>query len=488
MTKKLSRRTFLQTTTMATAIPLFTLTGPTVRGQVVGANDRVRLALSGSGSRGSSVANGDFGKIEGVQVVATVDAHLSRANSAADQIEKAYGNSPNIYQDYRKMLEDKSIDAVYIAASNYWHALMTIWGCQAGKDIYVEKPGSYNIFEGAQTVKAAAKYGRLVQLGTQRRSEEGWARTAAAVQSGKYGKLVAAKVYASRPRGPIPVKPNSDPPAGLDWDLWLGPAAKIPYNPNMHPYNWHWFWETGNGEIGNNGVHYFDLCLWAMGERHPDSIISFGARFVKDARNNYKDHAETPTLHFAMYDFGGTPLVFESCNLAGTKELWNPREEAEFVMEEGTIRGNNFISKSGNSERINTEFTRPQPGGPFRNFINAMRDRNTVPLNAPIAKGRYAAAVCHWGNMAYRMGKPTDLKTCREKIGSNPAMQASVDSVLKNLKEIFGESVDVEKTIPWQCSDKLAIDRNNDRFTDNAEANKLLKRVPREPFVVPEEI
>jgi len=484
---KVSRRSFLKSAAVATAaVPLFNLTGPTVQGQVAGANNRVRLALAGAGGRGNDIALNHFGKFEGVQVVAVVDADMARATSTANRIKEAFENTPDVYQDYRKMLEDKNVDAVYIASSNYWHALMTVWGCQAGKDIYVEKPGSYNIFEARQTVKAAEKYGKLVQLGTQRRSQDTWARAAAAVSSGKYGKLVTAKVYANRPRGPLPQKPFGTPPAHIDWDQWLGPAAKLEYHENLVPYNWHWFWETGNGEIGNNGVHYFDLCLWAMGERHPDSVISFGARFVRTPNN--KDQAETPTIHFALYDFGGTPLVFESCNLAGPRETWAPREEAEFVMEEGFIRGNNFVSKQGASEPIsNVEFTRPQSGGEFRNFINAIRDRDVL-LNAPISKGIYAAGLCHWGNMAYRAGTPTDLKTCREKIGSNAVMQESIDKVLANLKVVFGGAVNVETAIPWQCSDTLAIDKTNERFVDNAEANKLLKREPRAPFVVPDEV
>ena len=470
---------------MIGAVPLFNLTGPTVQGQVAGANNRVRLALAGSGDRGNAIVNNHFGKIEGVQIVATVDADNNRAQAAAARITENFGNTPVSYQDYRLMLEDKDIDAVFIASSNYWHALMTVWGCQADKHIYVEKPGSYNIFEARQTVRATEKYKKVVQFGVQRRSQNTWARAAAAVNSGKYGKLVTAKVYANRPRAPLPVKPVGEPPAHINWDLWLGPATKLEYHENLVPYNWHWFWETGNGEIGNNGVHYFDLCLWAIGERHPDSVVSFGARFVNDPANGYKDQAETPTIHFAFYDIGGVPLVFESCNLAGPRERWARREEAEFIMEDGFIRGDNYVSKSGESQRIDVEFTPPQPGGEFRNFIDAVRDPN-VPLNAPIAKGIYAAGLCHWGNMAYRSGKPTALNTCRERIGNNPVMQESIDGVLANLKDVFGDRVNLETDIPWQCSEQLAIDTANERFVDSAEANQFLKRVPREPFVVPD--
>ena len=479
-----SRRSFLQSTALASTAPLFALTGPTVQGQVAGANNRVRLALAGAGGRGNDIANNQFGKIDGVEIVAVVDADKTRADAGAARIKENFGNTPDAYQDYRKMLEDENIDGILVAPSNYWQALMTVWGCQAGKHIFVEKPGSYNIFESRQTANAAKKYGKVVQLGVQRRGMQSAPKIVAAVHSGKYGKLVAAKAYAHRPRNPLPVRPIDDPPAHIDWDLWLGPAAHLEYHRNLVHYNWHWFWETGNGEIGNNGVHYFDICLWALGERHPDSVVSFGARFVNDKANNYKDHAETPTIHFALYDFGGTPLIFESCNLAGPRERWTPLEDAEFVMEEGTIRGDSFTSKAGNRERV-PNLPDPEPVGIFQNFVDAVRDPNT-PLYSPIDKGMYAGSVCHWGNMAYRSGVPTDFKTCREKIGSNPVMQASIDKVFANLKDVFGDEINVETAIPWQCSDVMSIDAANDCFSDNTEANKMLRRVPREPFVVPE--
>lgn len=485
--KNLSRRSFLQSSSVAIgATSLFSLIGPSVQGNTDGANNRVRLAIAGAGSRGNELI-GFFGKQPNVEIVAIVDPDTKKSEIRAGRVEKDYGNKPTVYQDYRKMLEDKNIDAVAVASCNHWHSLMSIWACQAGKDVYVEKPCSQNLFEGRKCAEAAKKYNRLVQHGTQRRSEEIWAKATAAVRSGKYGKLIAAKAYANRPRGPLGFKTIKTPPENLDWDLWLGPAPKLEYHENLVPYNWHWFWDTGNGEIGNNGVHYFDLCLWAMGERHPDSVASFGARFVKDEKNNYKDQAETPTIQFVFYDFGGTPLIFTSCNLAGSKEKWAPREEAEFVMEDGFIRGNSFVSKDGKSEKIELDFDKPAPGTNYENFINAVRDRNTVKLNAPIEKGQYAAGVCHWGNAAFRTGKPDSFENCRKKISDNAIMQEEIEKVVANLKDVFGDSVKLSD-IPFRASETLKIDKEKEKFVDNSEADKFLTRTPREPFAVPNEV
>ena len=491
--KNISRRSFLKSSLSVSTVAvggasLFTLTGPTVRGNVVGANERVRLSIAGAGGRGTDLASNMFGKIDDVQIVTVVDADTRRMGASAEQIEKKCGQRPVPVQDYRKMLEDKNIDAVVVASCNHWHSLMGIWACQAGKDVYVEKPCSQNLFEGRKLVEAAKKYKRIVQHGTQRRSEETWARATAAVRSGKYGKLVAAHAFAHRPRGPLGFKPVKEPPTQLDWNLWIGPAAMTDFHENLVPYNWHWFWNTGNGEIGNNGVHYFDLCEWAFGDRkHPDSVISFGARFVKDPKNDYKDQAETPTIQFILYDFGGIPLIFESCNLAGPKEKWRPREEAEFVMEEGFIRGNNFVSKDGKSEKIDVEFTMPSPGGNYANFVQVVKNRDSVTQNAPIENGHYSAGICHWGNAAYRMGKPDSLKSIREKMGNNAIMQESIDQTLANLGDVFGDSVKIED-IPFQVSPKLKVDKDKEKFVDNAEANQFLTRVPRAPFIVPDEV
>ena len=484
----MNRRSFLQSSALAmSGASVFAISGASASGQILGANDRVRIAVAGVGGRGGTLIN-EFEKLSNVEIVYIVDADRTKVNQRVGEIEKRTGKAPKGTQDYRVMLEDKGVDCVVIATIDVWHSLQTIWACQAGKDVYVEKPCSHRLFEGRKCAEAAQKYGRLVQHGTQRRSEDTWAKVAAAVQTEKYGKLSAVKVYANRPRGPLGFKPAQPPPANLDWEQWLGPAPAMEYHENLHPYNWHWFWNTGNGEIVNNGVHFFDLCLWALNKTHPNSVIAFGSRFVKDPANNYKDQGQTPTILFALYDFGGIPVIHETCNIAGPKEKWDPLETTEFYTEKGVIRGELFIPNGGGEpEKVELDYAKPSPGGPFANFINAVRNRNSVPLNAPISKGYFSASVPHWGNAAYKTGKRETFKVCREKMGNNTFLQETIAKVTANFKEVFQDSVSIDD-VPFQISEKLLIDTQKEKFVNNPQADEFLTRVPRDPFAVPEQV
>jgi len=476
---------------------VFAISGTSASGQILGANDRVRIAVSGVGIRGRQLINRWFGDLPNVEFAYVVDTDGERVEQGKREVIAKTGKTPKGTQDFRVMLEDKDVDAVVITSIDVWHALQTIWACQAGKDVFVEKPCSQRLFEGRRCVEAAEKYGRVVQHGTQRRGDLDWARVAAAVQSEKYGKLVAAKVYTNRPRNSLGFKPIQDPPAHINWSQWLGPAPLMDYHGNLHPYNWHWFWDLGNGEIMNNGVHFFDLCLWAMNKTHPNSVISFGARFVEDPANNYKDQGETPTLQFALYDFGGIPVVAEVCNVAGPRERWtgserrwNPIETVVFYTENGIIDGREgtFTPNGGEPERIiEFEFDRPAEGGIFANFIDAVRNRNSVPLMAPILDGHYSSAVPHWAIAAYRTGKRETLETCREKMGDNAILQESIDKVAENIRDIFQDDVKLED-IPFQISEKLTIDTEREQFVNSPEADQFLTRVPREPFAIPEQV
>ena len=490
----ISRRSFIKSGALlagAAALPFSSRS----YANVVGANNRVRIAIAGCGGRGGELS-GFFGKLDGVEIVGLADPNKNTLANRAAQIKKDFGNDPKAVADIRELLEDKNIDAVAVSTCNHWHALIAIWACQAGKDVYIEKPCSQKLFEGRKCIEAAEKYNRLMQHGTQRRSDTIWAKVAAAIQQNRYGKLVAAKVHASRPRGPLGFKPTGDPPATLDWNLWIGPAAMTPYHENLVPYNWHWFWNTGNGEIGNNGVHYFDLCNWAMQVKHPNSVISFGTRFVKDKANDYKDQAETPNIQFVLYDFDGIPLIYQSCNIAGPKDKWQPQEEAEFYTEQGILRGGRFFpyKKEGSLEVGDAvalqvdQYDEPAPGGNYGNFINAVRDRNAVKLNAPISNGHYSAGICHWGNASYQMGEKGDvtpIEKIREQMGSNPIMQKSIEAVLENAVRELGVEL---KEIPFKVGPKLLIDGKAEKFIDNAEADAMLTREPRGEFAVPEQV
>ena len=497
MMKKITRRSFVKRSALLIGgTAALSLTSRSYA-NIQGANDRVRIGLAGCGDRGKGLLS-LFGKIEGVEIPWFVDADVDRAEVQAKRAEETFGNKSKTDVDYRHILDDKNVDALIIASCNHWHALMAIHACQAGKDVYVEKPCCQKLFEGRKMIEAAAKYKRLMQHGTQRRSDNNWAKTVAVVQQNKFGKLIAAKVYCHRPRGPLGFKPVVEPPKNLDWNLWIGPAAMTGYHENLVPYNWHWFWNTGNGEIGNNGIHYFDICQWAMQTQHPQSVISFGTRFVKDAENAYKDQAETPNIQFALYDYNGVPLIYESCHIAGPKPDWIPREEAEFFTEQGIVRGLKFFPyKSAASFEVGEEsvdikvddFKAPEPGGTWGNFINAVRDRESVTLNAPITKGYYTTAISHWGNASYRMGEssdPTPLAKIRETMGDNKILQASIDKVMVNVLSQIPEVK--ENDIPFRIGPKLQIDNAKEKFVGNALADEQLTRKPREGFAVPENV
>ena len=487
----LNRRSFLKNSALAVsgasvfAHPIIS-GGTSASGQILGANDRVRVAVVGARIRGGTLIN-EFGSLPNVEVAYIIDADRTFLDQRISEIRENTGRTPKVTQEYRTMLEDKDIDCVIIASPNHWHALQTIWACQAGKDVYVEKPNSQNIFEGRKSVEAAEKYNRVVQHGTQFRSRDTWARATTAARNGKYGKFIAAKFYANRPRGPLGFRPIETPPDNIDWDQWLGPAPMQPFHGNIVPYNWHWFWDTGNGEIGNTGVHFVDLCLWAMGEKHPNSVITFGSRFVREAETRYRDQAQTPTIHFALYDFDGFPVIFESCNI-GPRNRWCAREEAEFYTEDGIIQGDWFIP-NGSEERqqIDIEFERPDPSGIFGNFINAVRNRDSVPLIAPISKGNYSSAACHWGNAAYRTGYRETLPAIREKMGDNAILQEAIEKVVVSFKGMFGDRVSIND-VPFQVSEKLEIDTEKEQFVNSRLGNSFLTRVPRPPFAIPDQV
>src|SRR5262245_3173495 len=246
-----TRRHFLKT-----AATLTLMTRPE---RIFGANDRVRVGVCGLRGRGKDHIDA-FAKVPNVEIAALCDVDEGILNKRRGEV----GGAVRTFADVRRLLDDASIDAISIATPNHWHALITIWACQAGKDVYVEKPCSHNIHEGRIALEAARRYDRIVQHGTQSRSSAHWALAVAAIQSGKLGKLLVSRGLCYKPRASIGFKPNTNPPEHLDFNLWLGPASRQPFNANLVHYNWHWFWEFGNGDIGNQGVHQMDIARWLI--------------------------------------------------------------------------------------------------------------------------------------------------------------------------------------------------------------------------------
>jgi predicted dehydrogenase len=474
-----SRRSFLKTSAVCAAG--FTIAGTKASGRVLGANDVIRVGVAGLNGRGGAHVS-EFAEMEGVQVTYLIDPDQRTWQRRLQEVEKKGRNTPKCVQDARRALDDPQLDVISIATPNHWHALLTIWACQAGKDVYVEKPCSHNLHEGRVAVEAARKHQRIVQHGTQGRSSPGWASLAELVRSGRYGKLLISRALCYKPRDSIGVKPNSQPPAELDYNLWLGPAPERPFNANYVHYNWHWFWDFGNGDIGNQGVHQMDIARWMIpGATLPKSVFSLGGRF------GYQDQGETPNTQLAVMDFGQTTLLFEVRGLK-TDPYHGQKVGNILHFEEGTIAGEKFYPKGRpqDGEPLpKVEARRGPGGGHFGNFLAAVRSRKNEDLNAEILDGHLSSALCHLANISYRLGENVPFNSRSKSFGDNKDVYESFARMEEHLAEGNGIKLD---GLEYRLGRKLTVDARSERFVDDPEADRLLTRPYRAPFVVPERI
>ncbi len=467
-----NRRAFLKTSLVIAAGSALS---PRSWAQVAGANDAIRVGVVGINGRGEAHIN-EFVRLAGVRVAALCDVDLRVLNARAAKL-------PGVatYQDIRRLLDSKEVDAISVATTNHWHSLATIWACQAGKDVYVEKPCSHNVFEGRQCVEAARKYRRIVQHGTQQRAGGG-ARWAALVKSGRYGRLLIAKGYCCKPRWSIGFKPAKSPPPELDFNLWLGPAPQQPFHENLVHYNWHWFWDFGNGDIGNQGVHEMDLARWAIGGTLPRSVVSLGGRYVNEP--DFKDQGQTPNQLVTILDFDGVLLLFETRGLVGRDPRYPQQVANELYFEAGVVRDGKFFPKgSTDGEPLPDVARETSEGGIFQNFTDCMRSRKAEKLAAPILEGHLSSACCHLGNISYRLAKARPFEKPAD-LGKDAVVGESIMTMLENTRAI---GVDPAKATLW-VGPKLKFDPRKERFTGNQAANRLLTREYRAPFVVPKKV
>jgi len=480
----ISRRTFVKKSIATIGLAsTFVISGSRASGQVLGANDRVRIGVVGINGRGSSHIQ-TFGKLPNVEVAYLIDVDSTTHARRAGEVEKAFGNKPTCVQDLRKALEDKNLHAISIATCNHTHSLLTIWAAQAGKDVYVEKPASHNVFEGRKCVEASEKYKVVIQHGSQQRSSTSRSLMLAALNSGKYGKLKIAKGYCCKPRWTIGYKPEETPPATLAWDLWLGPAPLQPFHRNLVHYNWHWFWDTGNGDVGNQGVHQMDVCRWMVQKTLPKSVVSFGARYVDEPNRGFKDQGQTPNQQLALYDYGDAMILFETRGLVKKDTEWEPLVENVLYTDQGVITGTNFTPyDSTKSVKIEAEHTR-RSGDIFGNFIQCVRSRQRNELEADILEAHYSSALCHLGNISYRLGATASVDSIKKAFGDDPIVQKAVADVMKNTTDALPEL----KEPQWTLGPTLAFDPNTEKFVGNAAADKLLTRDYRSPYIVPENV
>ncbi|MEM1453169.1 MAG: Gfo/Idh/MocA family oxidoreductase [Planctomycetota bacterium] len=482
----LPRRQFLGAAAAAVAMPhvAFSRGGKSWR-----PNDELRVAVIGIRSRGRGHIGG-MHKQDGVRVVAVCDcdtAFLEREKKAFAE----RGEDLDTHVDLREVLDRDDIDVVTSATPNHWHSLLTIWACQAGKDVYIEKPVSHNVWEGRKMVEAARKHGRIVQAGTQSRSSHAIRDAVAWLQGGALGKIRYAQGLCYKPRrsigkvdGPRPI------PETVDYDLWLGPAAREPLTrKNLH-YDWHWVFATGNGDMGNQGIHQMDLCRWALGyEGLSSRILSVGGRL------GYDDDGNTPNTQVTLHEYGdGPPIVFETRGLPESKAAQSANWKMDRVngvsigawihCENGALRLPNY--HSAQAYDANGELIEEWKGADdhYANFVEAVRARDASKLNADIEQGHVSSALCHTGNISHRIGTDAHpdeiLEICA---GRGPAADA-VERMGAHL-QANGVDLDADRLTAGAL---LEMDPATERFTNDPRANRMLRRDYRAPFVVPDEV
>lgn len=481
-----TRRSFLKSTLAAAAT--VTLAGTKSSGKVLGANEVVRIGVAGLNGRGGSHV-GSFGLMKDVQITYLIDPDSRTYDKRINQLKGISENAatPTTVKDIRKALEDKNLDAVSVATPNHWHALITIWACQAGKDVYVEKPCSHNVREGRLAVDAARKYNRIVQHGTQGRSSEDWKNLAALIKEGKFGKLLVSRGLCYKNRPSIGTKPIGTPPEAVDFDIWTGPAAVRPFHGNLVHYNWHWFWDFGNGDIGNQGVHQMDVARWMIPNATlPKSVVSLGGRF------GYKDQGETPNSQIALMDFGDTKLVFEVRGLK-TDPYYGQGVGNILHFDSGVVAGKRFYPKgSDKSEPIaelaakkkekQDDADQPEgkrPESHFTNFIKAVKSRKVDDLNADILEGHYSAALCHLANISYRLGEQVPFRPEAKALGDNKEVLESLTRMEQYLGKKNAISLD---GLTYQLGRKLTLAPSSESFAGDSQANQMLTRQYRKPY------
>lgn len=426
-------------------------------------NSEIRLGVVGFRGRGRDHYRA-FAKIPGVKVAFLCDVDERLYAGAIQEVEQIAGNRPETFVDLRKMLERKDLDAISIATPDHWHALQTIWGCQAGKDVYVEKPVCHNIKEGRKMVEAARKYNRMVQTGLNRRSEVRNQAGVKFVREASFGKAYRAKAVVYRGRVSIGRVQESSIPQGVHWDLYLGPAPYKAFTLNRFHYGWHNYWDTATTEVGNNGVHALDIVRWALAKDvHPVKVHCAGGRFADDDTDQ-----ETPNVQTAVFEYADGTLVDLEATTLPSPSFGGVQMGEFFYTAKGYITSARDWSTvvgeftpqttpdppSGISLRaVNLSFPKiayhPGPAIPdlsvpevshFQNFIDCVRSRKREQLHCEVLEGHMSTALCHLANIAFRTGR------------------------------------------------KLTFDPKTETFPGDAEANALLGRKYREPYVLPDKV
>jgi predicted dehydrogenase len=448
--------------------------------QSTSANERLSVAVVGVKGRGGSHI-GAFAGRKDTEITYIVDCDREIGSQRAIEVGKRQaGRQPKFVEDLRTVLEDKSVDIVTIATPNHLHSLQAIWAIQAGKDVYVEKPVSHNVSEGRRVVEAARKYQKICQTGTQSRSNPGMISAIKFVQEGGIGKVTVARGLCYKRRGSIGAAGSFQAPASVNYDLWLGPApmAKVT-RPQFH-YDWHWQWAYGNGDLGNQGIHQMDLCRWGLGVKQlSNSVASYGGRL------GYIDAGETANTQVVIHDYGDKSLVFEVRGLTTS----GYKGASVGVIFEGTDGYVVMSSYSAGSafDRAGTKIKDFGGGGDdehFGNFLKAVRSRKIEELNADIEEGHLSSALCHTGNISYRLGSEVPASDAAANISKIKCQDNVLETLERTLAHLKDNKIDLAST-QLRIGPQLTFDPQSETFPGNDAANAQLTREYRKPFVVP---
>ena len=444
---KSSRRSFIKKTAVAGS---GVIAAPSiVSANVFGANDRINAAVLGIHGRGKNHIK-SLMELDNVRVATLCDPDMNLLKEQQKEFGEKYDKKVKLEQDLRRVYDDQDIDVVTIATPNHWHALAMIWACQAGKDVYVEKPGSHNLHEGRKMIEAAKKYDRIVQHGVQLRSSPAVNEAVGLLRDGYIGRVYMSRGLVFRWRPSIGDKGTSPVPDYIDYDMWTGPAEKRPFTRNLVHYNWHWHWPYGNGDVGNQGIHETDLCMWGLDVGFPTKITSMGGKYLWD------DAKETPETLTSTYNYPDENKIIQF-----EVRPWCTNTEQDvtvgniFYGDKGILVVDGYDKyktymgqdrtpgKSGDDGGDSgTGMDRGAGGttGHFANFIEAVRKHDKSILNAPVETAHLASGLAHLGNIAYRTGRV------------------------------------------------LEFDPKVEKFVNDSEADKYLTRDYREGFVVPESV
>ena len=461
--------------------------------RVIGANDTIRVGVVGLNSRAGDLIKDTLRAAEAgekVRIAALCDVDSKVLARRVGEAEKR-GEQVLQFEDCRRMHESGQLDAVILATPNHWHSLGAIWAVQTGHDVYVEKPVSHNVWEGRQLVKAARKYDRIVQTGTQSRSSHAIRETVAWVQAGNIGKIRIARGLCYKPRPSI--GKTSGPqavPDSINYDLWSGPAPLVPPHRNQAKfgpvhYDWHWVWHYGNGDLGNQGIHQMDIARWFLGEDAlAPRVFSVGGRL------GYVDDGETPNTQFVYQDYDKAPLIFEVRGLPTKKgdtkmDVYRGGSVSVVIeCEGGHVLVPNYTSAQA-YDRDGKELKKWSGAtNHMANFFKAMRSRKSADLNADILEGHLSSALCHTGNISYRLGQLASPEAVREAIKAEAGAEETFQRMLAHLA---ANEVDVMKD-RVTLGPVLTMDPQSETFPGNAAANALLRREYRAPFVVPNRV